>query len=66
MFEDIARNLTVPRALGMTTVHVTAKIDQADHRETHDRAVEDERAIDFSTRDLAGFLASVNARLRAA
>jgi putative hydrolase of the HAD superfamily len=64
MFEDIARNLEVPRALGMTTTLVTAKVDQADHREAHDRAVDDARAIDFSTSDLAGFLTSVNARLR--
>jgi putative hydrolase of the HAD superfamily len=64
MFEDIARNLAIPRALGMTTTLVTAKVDQADHREAHDRAVDDARAIDFSTSDLAGFLTSVNARLR--
>jgi putative hydrolase of the HAD superfamily len=64
MFEDIAKNLTVPRALGMTTTLVTAKIDQADHREAHDRAVDDSCAIDFSTSDLAGFLASVNDGLR--
>jgi len=66
MFEDIARNLEIPRALGMTTTLVTAKIDQADHREAHDRAVDDAHAIDFSTSDLAGFLTSVNARLRGA
>ncbi len=64
MFEDVAKNLTVPRALGMTTIHVMAKVDQADHREAHDRAVDDARAIDFATSDLTGFLASVNARLR--
>jgi putative hydrolase of the HAD superfamily len=64
MFEDIARNLTVPRALGMTTTLVKAKVDQADHREAHDRAVDDARAIDFSTSDLAGFLTSVNVQLR--
>ena len=58
MFEDIAKNLAVPHTLGMTTVLVMAKIDQADHREAHDRA------IDFSTSDLAGFLTSVNAGLR--
>jgi putative hydrolase of the HAD superfamily len=66
MFEDIARNLAVPRALGMTTTLVTAKRDQADHREAHDRAVDDAHAIDFSTSDLAGFLTSINARLRGA
>lgn len=64
MFEDIARNLLVPRTLGMTTTLVIAKVDQADHREAHDRAVDDARSIDFVTSDLAGFLTSVNARLR--
>jgi putative hydrolase of the HAD superfamily len=64
MFEDVAKNLAVPRALGMTTTLVIAKVDQADHREAHDRAVDDAHAIDFATSDLAGFLASVNARLR--
>ncbi len=66
MFEDIARNLEIPRALGMTTTLVTAKVDQADHREAHDRAVDDAGAIDFSTSDLAGFLTEVNAQLRRA
>jgi putative hydrolase of the HAD superfamily len=64
MFEDIAKNLLVPRARGMTTTLVIAKVDQADHREAHDRAVDDAHSIDFATSDLAGFLASVNARLR--
>lgn len=64
MFEDIARNLRVPRELGMTTVHVTATAGRLDHREAHDRAVEDAGIIDFATSDLAGFLASINAALR--
>ena len=64
MFEDIAGNLTIPHALGMTTVHVLARLDQTDHREAHDRAVDDAQAIDFATRDLIGFLAMVNAGLR--
>ena len=66
MFEDIARNLEIPRALGMTTTLVTAKINRVDHRLAHDRAIGDARAIDFTTSDLAGFLASVNAGLRRA
>jgi putative hydrolase of the HAD superfamily len=63
MFEDIAKNLIVPRSLGMTTIHVIAGADQADHREPHDRAVEDALSIDFVTSDLAGFLAEINAQL---
>ena len=66
MFEDIAKNLLVPRALGMTTTLVVARDDQADFREPHDRAIEDALAIDFTTSDLTGFLASINAELRGA
>jgi putative hydrolase of the HAD superfamily len=64
MFEDIAKNLLVPRALGMTTTLVVAKADQVDFREAHDRAIEDALCIDFTTSDLAGFLAKINAGLR--
>jgi putative hydrolase of the HAD superfamily len=66
MFEDIAKNLTVPRALGMTTTLVVAKADQADFREPHDRAIEDALCIDFTTSDLAGFLAAINVGLHSA
>jgi putative hydrolase of the HAD superfamily len=64
MFEDIAKNLVVPRALGMTTTLVVAPDDQVDYREAHDRLVDDALSIDFVTSDLAGFLASINAELR--
>ena len=33
MFEDVAKNLTVPSALGMTTTLVVPRLDQADHRQ---------------------------------
>jgi putative hydrolase of the HAD superfamily len=65
MFEDIAKNLVVPRALGMTTTLVIARADQIDYREAHDRMIDDALSIDFVTSDLAGFLASINAELRA-
>jgi putative hydrolase of the HAD superfamily len=65
MFEDIAKNLVVPRALGMATTLVIARADQIDYREAHDRLVDDALSIDFVTSDLAGFLASINAQLRA-
>jgi putative hydrolase of the HAD superfamily len=64
MFEDIAHNLLVPRALGMTTTLVVARDDQADRRQAHDRVIDDRLSIDFTTSDLAGFLAAVNAELR--
>ena len=44
MFEDDSRNLAVPHALGMKTVHVAPKPDPADHIHPH-------------TDDLAAFLA---------
>ena len=44
MFEDDSRNLAVPHALGMRTVHVAPKPDPADHIHHH-------------TDDLAAFLA---------
>ena len=39
MFEDMAKNLAVPKAKGMTTTLVTTKPGQGDHREAHDRAI---------------------------
>jgi putative hydrolase of the HAD superfamily len=45
MFEDTQRNLEVPHAMGMTTVHVTAEQISLPH-------------IHHSAGDLAGFLAS--------
>ena len=62
MFEDIAKNLAAPRALGMTTVLVTGKPGRIDHRQPHDR--EGAPAfVDFVTDDLSGFLARVNGEL---
>jgi len=58
MFEDIARNLLVPKARGMATVLVTAKPGQTDHRQAPDR---EPGLADFVTDDLVGFLGAVNA-----
>ena len=63
MFEDLPKNLVVPRALGMTTVLVEAKSGQADHRDPRDHAAVQNGAADFTTDDLSGFLALVNSRL---
>jgi putative hydrolase of the HAD superfamily len=62
MFEDIARNLAEPRARGMTTVLVTGKPGQIDHRQPHDRE-HAPACVDFVTDDLAGFLALVNGEI---
>jgi putative hydrolase of the HAD superfamily len=60
MFEDIAKNLVVPRARGMTTVLVKGKPGRIDHRQPSDR---EPGFVDFVTDDLAGFLAEVNRQL---
>jgi putative hydrolase of the HAD superfamily len=62
MFEDVAKNLVVPRARGMTTVLVTPKPGQADHRQAHDRAGSHVAGAlaDVVTDDLGGFLAQLN------
>ncbi len=62
MFEDIAKNLAVPRARGMTTVMVTGKPNQIDHRQLEDRALAP-AFVDFITDDLAAFLARVNGEI---
>ena len=63
MFEDIANNLVVPKALGMTTVLVTARPGQTDHRQDHDRAAAQTGTLDFATDDLAEFLNRINESL---
>ena len=65
MFEDVAKNLVVPRARGMTTILVTPKPGQADHRQAHDHASPHVAAAlaDVVTDDLGGFLARLNDRL---
>ncbi len=60
MFEDIAKNLVVPKARGMTTVLVTAKAGQFDHRQAHDREAVPALEIDFVTDDLTNFLRRIN------
>jgi putative hydrolase of the HAD superfamily len=64
MFEDVTRNLAVPKAKGMTTTLVTTKAGSSDHREAHDRSISDAADVaDFVTDDLSEFLARLNAQL---
>lgn len=65
MFEDVAKNLAVPRARGMSTVLVTPKPGQPDHRQPHDRTGVERTAglADVVTDDLGGFLGSLNQAL---
>jgi putative hydrolase of the HAD superfamily len=61
MFEDVARNLAVPKAKGMRTVLVTGKPGTIDHRELHDQAGGESAFVDHVTDDLGQFLARLNA-----
>lgn len=64
MFEDVAKNLAAPKALGMRTVLVTAKPGQVDQRERQDWASPQEATVaDYVVDDLGKFLARVNAGL---
>jgi hypothetical protein len=62
MFEDLARNLAVPHALGMTTVLVVPEKSYDVVREGWELEGRDALHVDHITDDLAGFWATVAAR----
>ena len=64
MFEDLARNLEVPHALGMTTVLVVPAGTREVFREDWELAGRDAPHVDHVTDDLAGFLVNVAAARR--
>lgn len=67
MFEDIPRNLLVPKDLGMTTVLVVPAPDAVDTREAFEIVSEIVPPhIDFLTADLAGFLCAITPNVVAA
>ncbi|MGE0753449.1 MAG: pyrimidine 5'-nucleotidase [Variibacter sp.] len=59
MFEDLARNLTVPHALGMTTVLIVPEGTREVFREDWELAGREAPHVDHVTDDLAGFLAGI-------
>jgi putative hydrolase of the HAD superfamily len=59
MFEDLARNLEVPHALGMTTVLVVPQGARVVLREDWELAGRDAPHVDHVTDDLSGFLRGV-------
>jgi putative hydrolase of the HAD superfamily len=59
MFEDLARNLAVPHALGMTTVLVVPGGTREVFREDWELQGRDDPHVDHVTDDLAGFLAGI-------
>jgi putative hydrolase of the HAD superfamily len=56
MFEDLARNLSVPHSLGMTTVLVVPEGTREVFREDWELEGRDAAHVDYVTDDLAGFL----------
>ena len=61
IFEDLARNLEVPHALGMTTVLVVPEGARVVLREEWELAGRDAPHVDHVTDDLTGFLRGVAA-----
>jgi putative hydrolase of the HAD superfamily len=62
MFEDLARNLAVPHALGMTTVLVVPEHSREVFREGWELEGRDAPHIDHVTDDLVGFLQALHAQ----
>lgn len=60
MFEDLARNLHVPKALGMTTVLVVPNNFEPSFSEVWERDGQDGDHVDFVTDDLAAFLEAIS------
>jgi putative hydrolase of the HAD superfamily len=61
MFEDLARNLAVPHALGMTTVLVLPAGTRAVFRQDWELEGRDAPHVDHVTDDLTGFLQRIAA-----
>ncbi|MEP9371996.1 pyrimidine 5'-nucleotidase [Mesorhizobium sp. KR1-2] len=59
MFEDLARNLIVPKALGMQTVLIVPHNFEPTFSEIWERDPAYDDAVDFVTDDLAGFLRTI-------
>jgi putative hydrolase of the HAD superfamily len=60
MFEDLPRNLVVPKALGMTTVLLVPNNLEETVVEWWEKTSGEEDHIDFVTDDLAAFLGKVS------
>jgi putative hydrolase of the HAD superfamily len=63
LFEDLARNLEVPHALGMTTVLVVPQGARVVLREDWELTGRDAQHVDHVTDDLAGFLREIAAAM---
>ena len=58
MFEDLARNLTIPKSLGMTTVLVVPHNFEPDFAEIWEQDAGEDQ-VDYVTDNLAGFLSAL-------
>jgi putative hydrolase of the HAD superfamily len=59
MFEDLPRNLTAPKALGMKTVLLVPQNLEGTFTEWWERVGDDDQHIDYVTDDLKGFLTAL-------
>ncbi len=59
MFEDLARNLAVPKSLGMTTVLIVPRNFEPTFSEIWERDQDFEDDVDFVTDDLGAFLGAI-------
>ncbi|WP_187969465.1 pyrimidine 5'-nucleotidase [Aquibium microcysteis] len=66
MFEDLARNLAAPKALGMTTVLIVPRNFEPTFSEIWESDPDEADDVDFVTDDLAGFLRQINGARAAA
>lgn len=63
MFEDMARNLEVPKALGMATVLLVPQADEVSSRQAWEHHGRDADHIDHVSDDLNGFISRIIAVL---
>ncbi|PTM97436.1 pyrimidine 5'-nucleotidase [Mycoplana dimorpha] len=59
MFEDLPRNLLVPKALGMKTVLLMPRDEGHEFTDAWEKKTEEDVHIDYVTSDLAGFLVRI-------
>ena len=56
MFEDLPRNLVVPKTLGMKTVLLTPRDETHEFTEAWEKRTDGDRHIDYATSNLTAFL----------
>jgi len=62
MFEDLARNLAIPKQLGMKTVLIVPQNLEETYSEVWERDLGREDEVDYVTDDLTLFLQTINSR----